>query len=97
MDFFVDSRRMEEHISLLQRSVRQLRQLQQQLREAESYAEMDQATSLRRVRQEVDDLENGFVRLQGVLRDFLENYQSTARVQSGKLDDLLEEVTHLFS
>jgi hypothetical protein len=97
MDFFVDSRRMEEHISLLQRSVRQLRQLKQQLREAESYAEMDQATSLRRVRQEVDDLEDGFTRLQSVLRDFLDNYQSTTRAHADKLDDLLEEVTHLFS
>jgi hypothetical protein len=97
MDFFVDSRRMEEHISLLQRSVRQLRQLKQQLREAESYAEMDQATSLRRVRQEVDDLEDGFTRLQSVLRDFLDNYQSTTRTHADKLDDLLEEVTHLFS
>ena len=97
MDFFIDSRRLEEHISLLQRSARQINQLKQQLKEAESYAEMDQATSLRRVRQEVSDLEDGIERLQTDFRDFLDNYHAVNRNQSDKLDDLLEQVSHLFS
>ena len=97
MDFFVDSRRLEEHISLLRRSTNQLRQLKQQLREAEDYAEMDQATSLRRVRQEVKDLETGIERLQSVLQNFLDEYHSTTRHHSDELDDLILEVSHLFS
>ena len=97
MDFFVDSRRLEEHISLLRRSTNQLRQLKQQLREAEDYAEMDQATSLRRVRQEVKDLETGIERLQTVLQNFLDEYHSTTRYHSDELDDLILEVSHLFS
>ena len=97
MDFFVDSRRLEEHISLLRRSTNQLRQLKQQLREAEDYAEMDQATSLRRVRQEVKDLETGIERLQTVFQDFLDEYHSTTRRHSDELDDLILEVSHLFS